>query len=102
MKTYWENLVILFEFAMEYKKTVVTILLALIAAGYMTYTRLPPATSCAWKAMVVQSVPYDKWRFNAIPSNWTDQCQYYNGTRWIPLEKVMDVGAGEDMDDIVQ
>ncbi|CAL9959237.1 hypothetical protein VPHD479_0041 [Vibrio phage D479] len=102
MKTYWnkvvafwDNATIFWELAMEYKRSALAILIAVVLLGFAAYSRLPPATSCAWKAMVVQSVPYEKWRFNVLPSKWNDQCQYFNGTRWIPLEKVMDVGAGE-------
>ncbi len=59
----------------------------------------PNLTTCFWKASVVQSVPSDKWRFNWWSGTFKDQCQYYNGTRWISLEKVMDVGAnGVDED----
>lgn len=39
--------------------------------------------------MARQSVPWDLWRFNSF----TLDCQYFNGTRWIELKKVMDVGG---------
>ena len=87
----WENIVFVAELAIDYKKTAVAIVLVLLICGYTAVTRVPALLSCTYSAVVDQSVPSEQWRHNM----WNNNCQYYNGTRWIPLEKVMDVGAGE-------
>lgn len=80
----------------NYPKTAIAIVIALSASCYWGYTRLPSATGCAYEAMVKQSVPWELWRFNFM----ADECQYFNGTRWIPLQKVMDVGGGGEVEDM--
>lgn len=74
-------------------KTSVFLLALLMSLGYASYTRIPAGTKCAYRAMVDQSVPWDLWRFNVATMN----CQYYNGTRWIDLFKVMDVSSGSGL-----
>ncbi|AUR85899.1 TMhelix containing protein [Vibrio phage 1.081.O._10N.286.52.C2] len=87
-----EDASIYFDMAMEHKKKLIFVLLLCVAAIYGAYTRIPVLLSCTWTAVVVQSVPSDLWRHNALDNT----CQYYNGTRWIDLKKVMDVGVGTD------
>ncbi|CAL9975200.1 hypothetical protein VPHD480_0194 [Vibrio phage D480] len=92
MPNWLDNIVILAQEAKDHPKIAITALVAAIALGYATYTRAPAIASCTWKATISQSVPWDLWRHNM----WTNECQYYNGKRWIALDKVMDVGAGGD------
>ncbi len=69
------------------------ILLAVILLAILVFLgyRLPDGLRCAYTATVDQSVPSELWRYNFV----SGKCQYYNGTRWIPLLKVMDVGSGD-------
>ena len=79
------------------KKSVMFLIIALAALGitYKGLTRIPSAISCYYDASWSQGVPSELWRFNLV----TAECQYYNGKRFIPLQKVMDVGAG-DLDEL--
>ena len=80
-------------------KKSLTVLISILLALYMGYkavTRVPSAVGCLWTAEVSQSVEWDKWRFN-----WMDNsCQYLSNNRWIPIERVIDVGAGEDLGNV--
>ncbi len=76
----------------DFPKISASVLTIILLAGYIITTRTPAALSCTWQAVVVQSVPWDKWQYNWM----ANQCQYHNGTRYIPLNKVMDVGMNED------
>ncbi|WOL24689.1 hypothetical protein [Vibrio phage PG216] len=95
-----DNTIILAEEAKSHPRITAAVLVAVLAMGYVAYTRVPAIASCTWTAVVDQSVPWDLWRHNM----WNNNCQYYNGTRWIALEKVMDVGAGhtEELEDLAQ
>lgn len=90
MPNWLDNTVILAQEAKSHPKITAAVLVATLMLGYTAYTRVPAIASCTWTAVVDQSVPWDLWRHNM----WNNNCQYYNGTRWIDLKKVMDVGAG--------
>ncbi|AGN30204.1 hypothetical protein VPFG_00204 [Vibrio phage nt-1] len=100
LKNLFDNAVILAQEAKSKPKITASVLLAVLALGYGAYTRVPAIASCTWTAVIDQSVPWDLWRHNM----WNNNCQYYNGTRWIDLKKVMDVGAGnaEELEDLAQ
>lgn len=98
LRNIFDNIGILFSEAKGRPKIALSIVALIVAMGYMSVTRAPAIASCSWKAMVSQSVEWDLWRHNM----WTNDCQYYNGKRWIGLEKVMDVGAGEDLEELGQ
>jgi len=87
-----DNVVLVAQAAKKRPKIAVAVLLVLGAIAY----RAPAIVSCTWEATASQSVPWDLWRHNM----WTNECQYFNGKRWIRLDKVMDVGAGSDAEDL--
>lgn len=79
----------LLNFSIKRPRLALLLALMLSYAGYIAYDRVPKALGCTYDAVIDQGVPFDKWQFNWMAG----KCQYYNGTRWIPLQKVMDVGA---------
>lgn len=92
---YIENIKILFEVMLEHKKKSLAAILIILSIGIFAWNRIPSALSCTWDAVVDQGVPYDQWRYNP----WSNKCQYFNQTRWIPLQKVVDVGgSGEEFE----
>ena len=115
MKNKFDNIVILFQeikdWMAKHKKTkrrrvaislISAIMLGLIWSGYMVVTRTVPMISCTWEAVVILSVPSDKWRFQWLPSEMKNQCQYKLNSRWIPLMKgATDVGMeNNEIDEI--
>lgn len=94
-----ENIIIVFEATKDNPKKSGVLLITLIFAiylGYKALSRIPDAIGCYWTAEVSQGVQSDKWRFN-----WMDNsCQYESHARWIPIKRVMDVGASDDIDDV--
>ncbi len=100
-----EDVIILWEAGMRYRKTFITTLVLLVSlvtwSGYMVATRTVPMLSCTWEAVVIQSVPSEKWRFQWLPSEMKNQCQYKLNSRWISLMKsATDVGVESGADDI--
>ncbi|AUR87535.1 hypothetical protein NVP1101O_124 [Vibrio phage 1.101.O._10N.261.45.C6] len=76
----------------DFPKITIIITTLFSVGTYALVTRTPAAVSCTWQAVVVQEVPWEKWQYNWM----ANQCQYFNGTRFIPLGKVMDVGAADE------
>jgi len=103
-KNVWDNTIVTCAFIYEsfrYKpKRSIAVALLLLVLGNFLVDRTPNMVNCVWEATVVQSVPPEKWRFNWWPSTYDKQCQYFNGVRWIKLDKVVDVGmeAPEDLE----
>lgn len=94
-----ENVTIFYEAAKDNPKKSIAIIIAALMMLYCTIiaiSRVPNALGCYWKAEIEQSVPDELYRYNWI----SDSCQYYNGSRFIPLDKVIDVGAGEDLENV--
>ncbi len=92
-----DNLIILWEAGIRYRKMFITTLVLLVSlvswSGYMGVTRTIPMISCTWEAVIIQSVPSEKWRFQWLPSEMKNQCQYRLNSRWISLMKsATDVG----------
>ena len=115
MKNKFDNVVILFQemkdWMIKHKNTkrkrvvislITVMLVGMIWSGYMAVTRTVPMVSCTWEAAVIQSVPSEKWRFQWLPSEMKNQCQYKLNSRWIPLMKgATDVGMeNNEIDEI--
>lgn len=79
------------KFIRNYPKLFLSIVLTTLLAVYVISLRLPQAVDCSVQSLVRQSVPWDKWRYNWF----IDECQYNNDIRWIPLQRVLDVGSGD-------
>ena len=95
----WENITIFYEAALDNPKKSVTLIVVLVTMVFIAYkmvSRVPDIWSCYYQASWSQDVPSDLWRHNLV----TNECQYYNGARWIPLDKVIDVGADGSVDEI--
>ncbi|CAM0053348.1 hypothetical protein VPHF86_0182 [Vibrio phage F86] len=86
-----DNVAIAISEAKNYPKVTVAALIVLALTAYVAVTRVPAIASCTYTAVIDQSVPWSDWRHNM----WNNNCQYFNGKRWIDIKKVMDVGAGE-------
>lgn len=95
----WDNTLILFESVKNNPKKAVFIFLAIFLVMFIVFKlvlRVPSAISCTWDAVISQSVPSEKWRYNWMD----DQCQYFNNTRWIELKRYTDVGGSVSEDGI--
>jgi len=106
-KNVWDNTIVTLAFIYECfrykpKRSIAVTLLIAIVLNFLI-DRTPNMLSCTWKAVVVQKVPSEKWTFNWLPSTFDEQCRYYNGTRWVVLEKVVDVGMdASSLEDLEQ
>lgn len=96
LKNIWLNFLVLVDLVKEKPKTIGVVVVLVFATLFFAASRIQPAFDCYIEAEWSQSVPDDKWRFNI----WMKECQYFNGTRWIPLKKVVDVGAGGDTSEL--
>lgn len=88
----------MFNFIKLWPKLSLLLALIVLGAGFLVIFRGPDFVKCGYNASFIQSLPGDSWRFNITPSSFEKQCQYRRSDgRWIPLNRVTDVGA--DMDD---
>ena len=65
-------------------------IITLTFTGFTIY-RTPDYFGCLYEAKIDQSVESGGWRFNWV----ANKCQFFNGDRWIKLDKVIDVGSGD-------
>ena len=86
----------LFDYILNNPKQGAFVLSTLLFVVYMVFTRTPAYISCAREAKVIQSIESENWRFNILPSEEANQCQYRLNKRWIPLKKpATDVGLDD-------
>ena len=98
LRDIFNTITIFYEAALDNPKKSIALALVsaiIIAITYKAVSRVPDTVACWWKASISQDVPSELWRHNLV----TNECQYFNKSRWIPIDKVMDVGAGEDFDE---
>lgn len=103
MSKLYDNICILFSElkGKSYSKKVYALITVLILSitytMYLGIARTPALVKCTYEAWWIQSLPSDKYRFNFTPSDWNKQCQRKRSDgSWIPLERVTDVGVGDE------
>ena len=94
LKNYWENVYILFEAARDHPKITITfvLIIALVIGG--AYNRIGPWLSCYKTAWYEQNIAFEDFDFKTL----TGQCVVRRGERWIPVNRVVDVGGDFDID----
>ena len=87
------------DFPKMFKFAIISIIIAVLSVSFLV-VRIPNAINCTWHSVVTQNIVSEKWRFNWLGFTYQEQCQFYNGSRWISQDKVIDVGSGDGLDEL--